>query len=305
MARNSLDRLIPFLTLAAQQVGRELIGAIPAATMDMTAESAAYNQEVRVPVTPKVDAERVVIGVDPVVEGQVFGDVVIKMDKMYRTSFMWDGEEELGLGGALNGVRENQIMQGFRTLANQIETDVFAEAINGAEGGNLGVAGTPPFESGDMREFAQLVKMFNDAGSPQYGRQLVLNTTAAASLRNKPNLWKANEAGETGLLRQGVFANIMGFDIRESGGATQMTIGGVETLPNAAFTRDAVLLAARAIRMPEGGDKASDVTTVTDTVSGLTFGVASYPGYKTNIIELSVLYGVKTINPQNAFVLLG
>lgn len=305
MARNSLDRLIPFLHLGAQQVGRELVGAIPAVTMDMTAASAAYNQEVRVPITPKATPRVVEIGTKPDVSGVNFGDVVVKMDKMYAVQFKWDGEEERGLGAATAGVKNNQMMQAFRSLANQIEADLVKEAVNGATGGNVGVAGTTPFGQNDMRDFAALVKVFNDNGSPMYDRQLILNTTAAAALRNKPNLFKANEGGETGLLRQGVFANIMGFSIRESGGFAQVTLGGVDTLPSVAFTRDALILATRSIEMPESGDESTDNTVVTDAVSGLTFGVAYYPGYKTGFVELSVLYGVKTVNPQNAVVLLG
>jgi len=305
MANKGLDRLIPFLTVAVQQIGRELVGMIPAVTMDMTAASAGKNQKIRVPITPKADAEDIVIGTPPTGAGDTFGDIELEIDNFKRTWFKWNGEEELALGATVNGLKENQIMQRLRTLVNAMEASVFAEAIRGATGGNFGVPGTTPFGSGDMREFAQLVKMLNDAGSPQYGRQMVLNTTAAAGLRNKPNLFRVNEAGESGLLRQGIFANIMGFDIRETGGATTMEVGGNQTLPSAVFTRDAILLAARAPALPDGGDSADDVTAVTDSVSGLTFQVASYPDYLQRRIEIRVAWGVKTVNPQNSFVLHG
>ena len=305
MANKGLDRLIPFLTVAVQQIGRELVGIIPAVMMDMTAASAGKNQKIRVPITPKADAEDIVIGTPPTGDGDDFGDIELEIDNFKRAWFQWNGEEELALGATVNGLKENQIMQRLRTLVNAMEASVFTEAITGAAGGSYGVPGTPPFINDDMREFAQLVKMLNDAGSPQYGRQMVLNTSAAAALRNKPNLFKVNEAGESGLLRQGVFATLYGFDIRESGGARVMEVGGVETLPSAVFTRDAILLATRAPALPEGGDEADDVTTVTDSVSGLTFQVAAYPGYLTRRIEVRVAWGVKTVNPQNSFILHG
>jgi len=302
---NTLNKLIPFLIAAVQQIGRELVGIIPAVTMDMTADSAAKNQVIRVPVTPMATAEDITIGTPPDVSGDEFIPIEMRIDNFRRTSFIWNGEEEAALGSTVNGLKENQILQRMRTLVNEIEASVFAEAINGAEGGSYGVPGTTPFGNDDMREFAQLVKIMNDAASPQTGRQMVLNTTHAAALRNKPNLFKVGDAGESGLLRQGVLANLYGFDIRETGGATTMTVGGSQTLPSAVFTRDAILLATRAPFLPEGGDTATDVFPVSDPLSGLTFQVASYPGYLNRRVEIRVAWGVKTVNPQNSFILHG
>jgi len=302
---NTLDKLIPFLIAAVQQIGRELVGIIPAVMMDMTADSAAKNQLIRVPISPKATAEDIVIGTPPVVGGDDFTPIEMRIDNFRRASFQWNGEEEAALGTTVNGLEENQILQRMRTLVNEIEASVFAEAINGAEGGSFGLPGNTPFGNNDMREFAQLVKLMNDAGTPQTDRQMVLNTTHAAALRNKPNLFEAHRAGETGLLRQGVLANLYGFDVRETGGATTMEVGGSQTLPSAVFSRDAILLATRAPYLPEGGDEATDVFPVTDPLSGLTFQVASYPGYLNRRVEIRVAWGVKTVNPQNSFILHG
>ena len=302
---NVLDGLIPFLTMAAQQIGRELVGIIPAVTTDMTAAQAGKGQPVRIPITPQAKAYDITIGTEPDTSGDDFGNVEMRIDNFRVAHFTWNGEEEMALGATANGLKENQILQRMRTLVNEIEASVFAEAISGAKGGNYGVHGVTPFAGADMREFAQMVKMLNDAGSPHSGRQMVLNTTHAAALRNKPNLFRANESGETSLLRQGVLAELYGFAIRESGGAKLMRVGPANATPSAVFTRDAIILATRAPALPEGGDRAADVTVVSDPVSGLSFQVAAYEGYMNRRVEIRVAWGVKTVNPQNSFVLLG
>lgn len=86
--------------------------------------------------------------------------------------------------------------------------------------------------------------------------------------------------------------------------ATEMTIGNSYTA-NMAFSRDALLLAARQPAMPEGGDNADEVTTVFDPVSGLTFQVAIYRQYRRVKIELGLAWGVAAPNPDHLALLLG
>jgi hypothetical protein len=76
-------------------------------------------------------------------------------------------------------------------------------------------------------------------------------------------------------------------------------------LPSLFFSRDAILLAARTPAMPEGGDEAKDVMTITDPVSNLSFQVALYGAYRQTRIEIGMAWGVKTINPEHGVVLLG
>jgi len=303
---NVLDDLIPDLYASLQVISRELVGIIPAVTANMTADSVAKNQILRVPVTPASENFDITIGTEPSVDGDEFDNIEVKISKFrIAKPILWNGEEELGLGATHDGLLANQFTQRMRSLVNEMEADLFREAISGARGGNYGVPGTTPFAGSSMRDFAQLVKLMNDKGAPQTDRQMVLNTTAAAELRDNSNLFKVNEAGDAGLLRQGVIGRLYNFDIRETGGATTMTVGGSETLANAVFTRDAILLATRAPAMPAGGDKAADVTVITDFVSGLSFQVAVYPGYRNRRIEIGAAWGVATVNPDHSFVLLG
>ena len=103
-------------------------------------------------------------------------------------------------------------------------------------------------------------------------------------------------------------------------GATQIAIGpeiivaaasgatGTVTssyLPSVMFTPDFVYSIVRPPTMPKGGDSARDVMNITDPISGLTFQVALYPGYKKNIVEIGLAWGQKVINPMHGVALLG
>jgi hypothetical protein len=80
---------------------------------------------------------------------------------------------------------------------------------------------------------------------------------------------------------------------------------GAAYLPSVAYARDALVLAARQPYMPEGGDEADDVTTVTDTVTGLAFQVAYYKRYRKRAIEISLAFGASAVNPSHAVAVLG
>lgn len=74
---------------------------------------------------------------------------------------------------------------------------------------------------------------------------------------------------------------------------------------NAAFSRNAILLATRLPAVPEEGDQASDRITVTDPNSGLSLEFAVYPGFRMNVYHVSLAWGVKVIKPNHLAILLG
>lgn len=85
---------------------------------------------------------------------------------------------------------------------------------------------------------------------------------------------------------------------------TAITVVGSFTA-NMAFDRNAFLLASRTPAMPDGGDTADDVMNVTDPVSGITFQIALYRQYRQVRYEVGLAWGVASIKPAHAVMLLG
>lgn len=86
--------------------------------------------------------------------------------------------------------------------------------------------------------------------------------------------------------------------------AVEMTIGDSYTA-NVAFTRDAMVLAARAPAAPEGGDSAVDTQMVTDPISGISFEIRHYQEYRRTRYEVGLAWGVGIINERHIATLLG
>lgn len=75
--------------------------------------------------------------------------------------------------------------------------------------------------------------------------------------------------------------------------------------PNLAFARSAIVLACRAPALPPGGDLAIDRETITDAMSGLSFEISVYPGYRQVKYEVAMAWGVAAIKPEHIALLLG
>lgn len=231
---NTLTQLIPDLYQSLDIVSRELCGFIPSITLDATAERAALNQPIRIPVTPASDAEDVKPGQLPPDDGdQEIGNVPLAITKSRMVPFRWEGEQQKGInsGPGYHGIRRDQVTQAMRTLVNEIEVDLgllFRRASRAS-----GTAGKTPFKD-TLTDTAQIRKILTDNGAPLSDLQCVIDTTAGAALRTMAQLTKANEAGTTALREQGTLLELHGFTLRESAGVAESTseVTGQFTLTN-------------------------------------------------------------------------
>ena len=223
---NTLTNLIPELYSNLDVVSRELVGMIPAVTLDAVASRAAKDATVRSFVAPASTASDVEPGLyAPNVGDQTIGNVSLSITKVRKVPIRWNGEEELAVGGAGPGamaIRGNQIQQAFRTLTNEIEADLAALHVGASRA--AGAATTTPFGTANNYTAASLTrKILADNGAPLSDLHLVVDTAAGANIRGLQAA--AADAGSTSILRQGVLLDINGMMVRESAQINSFTAG--------------------------------------------------------------------------------
>jgi hypothetical protein len=260
---NTLTGLIPSLYESLDVISRELVGAIPCASLDATVARAAVGQLVTSFQTPTAVATDITPGVTPPNDGdQSIGNMQLTITKARRVPFRWNGEDTLGLnnnGSGTANVRNAQMMQAMRTLVNEMEMDT-VRAIRLASSRAWGTAGSTPFAT-SLGDPAQLRKILDDNGAPMNDRCLVIDTGAGASLRTLAQLTKANEAGTTLTLRDGELLNLHAFSVHESAGVVAVAPG---TMGSATTSTAGYAVGATAIGLATAGTgiaQAGDVIT--------------------------------------------
>jgi hypothetical protein len=215
---NTLTDLIPDLYESLDTVSRELVGMIPAVSSTMTAQRAAVGEVVRSPVAPAATAANITAAqTAPNTGDQTIGNKTITITKSRGVPIRWNGEEIKGVDngiGARNILRD-QFAQAYRTLTNEMETDL-AALYAGASRAH-GAAGTTPFATqGNLTDASGVAKILKDNGAPMGDASLVLNTTHGANLFGFQA--RADIQGETDFLKQGILrSNFAGMNVRESG----------------------------------------------------------------------------------------
>ncbi len=243
---NTLTNLIPDIYSALDVVSRELVGFIPAVSVNAQDNGVALNEDLRIPITGAgVGIDIVPTMTVPNPADQTITSAVVTITKSRAYEFGIIGEEQLGLnkGVGYQYVQRDMIAQAIRGLVNEVETDIAATYIGASRA--YGTAGTTPFAT-NLSDPAQVRKILDDNGAPLTDRSLVINTAAGAQMRTIAQLTKANEAGTASLLNQGTLLEIHGFKIRESAKVKTTTKGtGSAYVTNGTFAVGATTIAVQ------------------------------------------------------------
>lgn len=223
---NTLSGLYPVMYNAMEVVSRERHGLTMAVSRDATAEMAAVNQTVRSPVVPAMTAANITpTNIAAAGTDQTIDYVDISIANQRKVSFNLTGEEERGLGSNARTIAQQRFAQAFRTLGNEIETDLAELYVSASRA--YGTAGTTPFGTGDdLTDASEVMRILDDNGAPAADRHLVLGSAAVAKLLGKqPSVFRVNEAGDAAGRRMGQLTDLFGFEFHHSGQVQSHTRG--------------------------------------------------------------------------------
>jgi hypothetical protein len=227
MTANTLTGLIPTIQAAADKVLREQLGFVGAVYLNPAAEQAAKDQSITYPIVPTMAASDITPGATPGdPSGSTFTTGTMTISKSRKVPFVWTGEEQASVGAQYDQIKDDQFAQAFRTLVNEVESDLFLAAKRGASRA-YGTAGTTPFATAaDLTDVAQIQKILRDNAAWTGDMHMVLSSTTGAQIRGKQsNLFKVNEAGTAEMLRDAKLGRLEGFDLHESAGIVSHTKG--------------------------------------------------------------------------------
>lgn len=224
---NVFTNLAADIYVAADIVGRELVGVVPSSTINGGSERAAMNDTVRSAFTRTPTVGTITPSMTiPEGTDQTVDNKTMVLDQTASVKIPYTGEDvrHLNNGVGYETVYGDQIAQAFRAIANSIETYQWG-LVRAAASRAFGTAGTTPFAS-NFNEIAEIRQILVDNGMPIDGQtSLVFNTLAGTKMRNLAQLQKVNEAGSSTLLRQGELLNLQGLSIKESAAPVPVTKG--------------------------------------------------------------------------------
>lgn len=261
---NVFTSLAADIYVARDKVGRELVGAIPAMTINADgSQRSAKGDPIRAAVTRSQTVNTTFAPSMTIPEGtdQTVDNKTMILDSYASIQIPYTGEDRKHLdnGSGFQTVYGGQLLQAMRAIANKIELDAMVALVAGA-GNAYGTATTTPFAT-NLNDLSNIRKLLIDRGCPDDGQiSAVYNTTAGVNLRNLANLYKVNEAGSSDLLRQGVLLDLYGLKIRESGQVSSHTAGtGASYVLNGAHAIGATSII---VKTGTGTIVAGDVVTI-------------------------------------------
>lgn len=135
---------------------------------------------------------------------------------------------------------------------------------------------------------------------PRYG---VVSDDDDGALSNLDNILKANEAGSTAALREGIVGRLKGFNMARS--SNIINVGSPGVRHNLFFQQDAFALVSRVLSPATGSTPGANQMSLADPSTGLALRVTI--SYNATLlatqITVDTLYGVKTLDSSLAVVL--
>lgn len=225
MAENTITGLIPDIYEAMDVVSREQVGLIPAVTMAPSAERAALNDNIRVPIEPAGNVGDITPAMaipDPTGQTTGYTDIVITKSRAAEFGFIGDQQKSLNNGIGYANSRAGKIAQAIRSVVNEVETDL--AALQSTFSRAYGTAATTPFATAnDYTDATNVLRILKDNGG-NVDPQLVIDSAAGANFIGKQSA--VNAAGTDSMLRQGVLLDLAGMPLRESAKINQAVTAG-------------------------------------------------------------------------------
>ena len=292
---NVLTDLAGDIYKAADVVSRELVGAIPSITINGDGtQRAALNDTVRSFVAPAATSVTNTPSMTiPEGTDQTVGNKTMTLSKSKGVQIPWTGEDvrHVNNGSGYQSILGDQFEQAFRTITNEMESDVCTDLYQNASRA-YGTAGTTPFATaGDYTDMSETLRILKDNGQANGDNTLILNTAAGAKMIGKQA--DANRQGSDSILRQGVLLDVAGNRIRESAQVAAHTKGtGSGYLVNNASLAigDTVIAADTGTGTILAGDvvtfaaDANNKYVVTEALSGGSFTIGA-PGLRVAIAD--------------------
>ena len=229
----TLSALTEIIFKARDVVANEPTGYLQGCTINTSKDGVSINGTVQSFVTPAatVNSSATPAMTVPAPDAYTIAAKTMTIGQTARVAIPINGEDWLKLQNTsgYDRVMQDMFAQSMRGIRNAVEAHVASIAQLGASRAT-GTAGTAPFAT-TINNIADVRQILLDNGSPMDGNlSLAINTTAGTKLRQVPNLYKANEAGNDILLRRGELLNLEGFSIRET--AQSVTVAAIGTGTN-------------------------------------------------------------------------
>ena len=226
---NILTGLAADIYLAADTVGRELTGFIPAATQNAETTRVAIGDDVTSHFTRQATAVNVTPSMTiPEGTDQNVDNKKMQITKARAVQIPWRGEEQRSVnnGVGYSSIYGDQIAQAMRTITNEIEADAYAELQKSASLG-FGAANANLFAT-DFDAVIDGRQLLVNNGCPTDDISLVLGGSVTG-LRKLTGLNEADKAGTTAFRENGTLLNIHQVQMRESSQVSAQTITGAGT----------------------------------------------------------------------------